>query len=111
MTEFQRISCEAAQQLMTSKACQVVDIRDDASYAAGHVSGSQLLNNINLQDFLIDADPDLPTLVFCYHGNSSQQAAHFLTERDFTEVYSVDGGVDVWRQLFPDQITAGTDAT
>ncbi|BFM15903.1 thiosulfate sulfurtransferase GlpE [Maricurvus nonylphenolicus] len=105
MSEFQRISCEQAQQMMAEKTCQVVDIRDEASFANGHVTGSQLLNNINLQDFLLDSDPDAPTLVFCYHGNSSQQAAHFLTERDFTEVYSIDGGFEVWRQLFPQQIS------
>lgn len=109
MSEFQRISCEQAQQMMAAKTCQVVDIRDEASFASGHVTGSQLLNNINLQDFLQDADPDLPTLVFCYHGNSSQQAAHFLTERDFTEVYSIDGGFEVWRQLFPQQISTANN--
>jgi thiosulfate sulfurtransferase len=43
--------------------------------------------------------------VFCYHGNSSQQAAHFLTERDFTDVFCIDGGFEVWRQLFPLQIS------
>lgn len=103
MSEFKRISCEQAQQMMGEKTCQVVDIRDETSFANGHVTGSQLLSNINLQDFLVDSDPDLPTLVICYHGNSSQQAAHFLTERDFTEVYSIDGGFEVWRQLFPQQ--------
>ena len=104
MTTFKRISCEQAQALLTSVACQITDIRDEASFAAGHVPGALHLSNINIQDFIQDADPDVPTLIFCYHGNSSQRAAHYLTERDFTEVYSIDGGMEVWQQLFPTQL-------
>lgn len=105
MSEFQRISCAAARQLIDQRKCQLVDIRDEMSYRAGHVTGSQILNNINLQDFLTDADPDLPTLVFCYHGNSSQSAAQLLAHKDFSEVYSVDGGVTEWQQLYPELIS------
>ncbi len=102
MSEFKRISCTAARQLIEHQQCQIVDIRDEMSYRNGHVTGSQMLNNINLQDFLTDADPDLPTLVFCYHGNSSQSAAQLLAHKDFSDVYSVDGGMTEWQQLYPD---------
>ena len=35
---------------------------------------------------------DAPVLVYCYHGNSSQEYAQMLADFRFNQVYSVDGG-------------------
>ncbi|MCV6613858.1 MAG: thiosulfate sulfurtransferase GlpE [Cellvibrionaceae bacterium] len=105
--KIERISCQVAAEKISEKICQVVDIRDPQSFAQGHIPGSQHLSDRNLDQFLHSADPDAPTLVVCYHGNSSQNAAAFLAERDFTEVYSVDGGFSHWGQLFPERIERG----
>ncbi len=102
-----RISCEQAYALMQIDGCQLVDIRDDQSYMMGHPSSAQLLNNDSLPGFMEQADMDKPTLVFCYHGNSSQQAAAFLQEQGFSQVHSVDGGFELWRQLYPNKVEQG----
>lgn len=107
MSTFQRISCQQAHQLLANQACQIVDIRDAMSYRMGHASGAEALDNSTLPDFLARADRSLPTLVFCYHGNSSQGAAQFLAEQQFSEVYSVDGGFEAWRSQFPHLIAQG----
>lgn len=107
MSTFQRISCQQAHQLMADQTCQIVDIRDAMSYRMGHTSGAEPLDNSTLPAFLARADRSLPTLVFCYHGNSSQSAAQFLAEQNFTAVYSVDGGFEAWRTSFPHQIAQG----
>jgi thiosulfate sulfurtransferase len=80
---------------------QLVDIRDEQSYAAGHIEGARHLDNTTLQAFVEEADPDQPVIVYCYHGNSSQPAAAFLNERGFEDVYSMDGGFEVWRSQYP----------
>ncbi|WP_068544541.1 thiosulfate sulfurtransferase GlpE [Thalassotalea crassostreae] len=89
------------EQQMGNKEIVVVDIRDANSFALNHIPGSIHLTNDNLGDFLRDADFDVPTVVCCYHGISSQQAAQFLISQDFTEVYSLDGGFEGWQQAFP----------
>ena len=99
-----RISCEQAHQLIQTGNCQVVDIRDPQSYALGHPSDALLLNNDSLPIFIEQADQAAPTLVFCYHGNSSQQAAAFLQEQGFGDVHSIDGGFEMWRQLYPSNV-------
>ncbi len=99
-----RISCEQAQQYLQQGNCQVLDIRDPQSYLLGHPQGAQPLNNDTLPGFLAQADATAPTLVFCYHGNSSQQATQFLQEQGFSNVHSVDGGFEMWRQLYPNAI-------
>ncbi|MGH1370942.1 MAG: thiosulfate sulfurtransferase GlpE [Cellvibrionaceae bacterium] len=102
-----RISCQQAFELMQGDPCQLVDIRDEQSYAMGHPSGAALLNNDTLPAFMGQADLATPTLIFCYHGNSSQQAAAFFQEQGFSQVHSVDGGFEQWRQLYPKHVEQG----
>ncbi|MAY40054.1 MULTISPECIES: thiosulfate sulfurtransferase GlpE [Spongiibacter] len=97
---FKRISIDEAQQLLTEGA-QLADIRDEQSYQLGHIEGASHLRNDNLQAFIEAADPDQALIIYCYHGNSSQSAAQFFVEKDFTEVYSMDGGFEAWRQHYP----------
>jgi thiosulfate sulfurtransferase len=106
MSEFQRIPPEQAQALREQGAV-VVDIRDPQSFALGHISGSHHLDNHSLADFIAKADLDKPLIVSCYHGNSSQGAAAYLAHQGFAEVYSLDGGFELWRSLYPDQVAQG----
>ncbi|WP_263144413.1 thiosulfate sulfurtransferase GlpE [Pseudomonas sp. RIT-PI-AD] len=103
MTDFKRIPPETAHRLREQGAV-VVDIRDPQSFSAGHISGSRHLDNHSLADFIAQADLDKPLVVTCYHGNSSQGAAAYLVGQGFSEVYSLDGGFEAWRGLFPGEI-------
>ncbi len=100
MSDFKRIHPEQAHALREQGAV-VVDIRDPQSYALGHISGSYHLDNHSLHDFIAKADLDEPLIVTCYHGNSSQSAAAYLVNQGFSEVYSLDGGFELWRATFP----------
>ena len=100
MSDFKRIAPQHAQSLRQEGA-MVVDIRDPQSFAAGHISGSLHLDNHSLADFIARADLDAPLIVTCYHGNSSQSAAAYLAHQGFSEVYSLDGGFELWRSLYP----------
>lgn len=100
MTEFKRIPPEQAQALR-EKGAVVVDIRDPQAYASGHINGAVRLDNQNIQDFIRAADLDAPLVVVCYHGNSSQSAAAYLVSQGFSDVYSLDGGFELWRGTFP----------
>jgi thiosulfate sulfurtransferase len=103
MTDFKRISPQEAQSLRTQGGV-VVDIRDVGSYANGHISGSSHLDNYSLPDFIAAADLDHPLIVTCYHGNSSQSAAAYLVSQGFSDVYSLDGGFELWQQTFPQDV-------
>ena len=79
-----------------SNDIQIVDIRDSASFTAGHIENSTNLTNENLAQFISGADMDKPLVVVCYHGMSSQSAASYLNEQGFDDVYSLDGGYSAW---------------
>jgi len=106
MSEYKRIHPEQVPALREQGGV-VVDIRDAASFADGHIEGSTRLDNHSLPDFIASADFDLPLIVTCYHGHSSQSAAAYLAHQGFADVYSLDGGFELWRSTFPDQVQRG----
>ena len=71
------------------------------AFAAGHIPGAQHLTNQNVAAFLAQGDRQRPLIVCCYHGHSSRDAAEFLAEQGFAEVYSLDGGFEAWRLQQP----------
>ena len=97
---FKRISVSNAHQLIQAGNATIVDIRDPESFQQGHIPAARLLNQDNLPQFLASAERQLPLLVCCYHGNSSQPAAAFLADKGFVDVYSIDGGFEEWRRQF-----------
>lgn len=100
---FVRINVEDARALLATEAgkqAQIVDVRDEQSYAQGHIESAIHLDNSNLQNFVETADFDAPLIVYCYHGNMSQSAAAYLSAQGFTDAYSLDGGYEAWSAGF-----------
>lgn len=102
MDQYQCISAQQAAELIDNGAA-VVDIRDPQSFFSLHITDALSLSNDNIHDFIAEADMDKPLIVCCYHGISSQQAAGFLVQQGFEEVYSLDGGFEGWQRSFPDR--------
>ena len=94
---WSRIAPEAASVLVAERKVAIVDVRDPHSFRSGHLPGALLLDNQSVQTFIEDTDKATPVLVYCYHGNSSQGASAWLAEKGFAEVYSLDGGFEVWK--------------
>lgn len=100
MSEYSRISIQQAKELIEAEAT-IVDIRDPQSFQMGHIEGATLLDNNSLESFLQNTAKDTAVLVYCYHGNSSQQAGQFLVQQGFTQVFSMDGGFEAWKSCYP----------
>lgn len=97
---FLRIDVERARELLDGapgNGLQIVDVRDEQSFAAGHIEGALHLDNGTVHEFMATAEQDKPLLVYCYHGNMSQGAAAYFAEQGFVESYSLDGGFEAWR--------------
>lgn len=101
MPAFQILSSEEVSNKIQQNNLMIVDIRDPQTFARGHLPHAQLLNNENLENFLSTTDKQQPLLVCCYHGISSQQAAQFLADKGFAEVYSLSGGFVAWQEAYP----------
>jgi thiosulfate sulfurtransferase len=105
MSHYRCISPQQAQQLLQNEAVTVADIRDPQSFSSGHIPHAIRLDNQSLPDFIASTPNDRPVLVVCYHGHSSQNAAAYLASQGYTEVYSLDGGFEQWRSLYPEQMS------
>ena len=100
MAEFSRISIQQAHALIAAGNVTLADIRDPQSYHSAHINGAVHLDNTNIDQFIAETAKNKPLIVYCYHGNSSQSAAQFLLEQGFAEVYSMDGGFEMWRSAY-----------
>ena len=100
MSDFKRISTAQAKELIDTGKASIVDVRDAQSFNTAHIEGAVLLDNNSVDNFIDSTPKDTPVIVYCYHGNSSQSAGQFLAEKGFTEVYSVDGGFELWRTQY-----------
>lgn len=94
----------SAQELVEMQA-QILDIRDPNSFAAGHITGATAVSNDNAAEVMSALNQAEPVVVCCYHGNSSQSAAAYLAEQGF-DAYSLDGGFEQFKTLFPTHTSA-----
>lgn len=79
----------------------IADVRDLESFEEAHIKNAIHLSMPTLQEFCDEADKNQPIVVYCYHGVSSQSVAQHLMEQGFTEVYSLIGGFEVWKEYHP----------
>ncbi|PTB87205.1 thiosulfate sulfurtransferase GlpE [Pseudidiomarina aestuarii] len=107
MADFSRINTTTAHQLWEAGTARFVDIRDERSFAAGHIPRSLRLTDANVVEFLDSLEDDEAVVVVCYHGNSSQGAAQYLAHQGIEQVSSLDGGFTAWGQLFPEAVERG----
>ncbi|MEP1741418.1 MAG: thiosulfate sulfurtransferase GlpE [Kangiellaceae bacterium] len=92
---IKQISVGQAQQMIEQQQALIVDIRDPASFANGHIEGAVRIDNGNIGSFVEEADKSKPLIVVCYHGNSSQPATQVFNEQGF-EGHSLIGGMAEW---------------
>ena len=101
MSQFTRISIQQAAALLQLPSVCLADIRDPSSFNAAHGTGAFHLTNESLPQFTQQITKETPVLVMCYHGNSSQGVANYLTSIGYEKVYSIDGGFEGWRHVYP----------
>jgi rhodanese-related sulfurtransferase len=76
----------------------VLDARDSARHAAGHLDGALRLDGRNHETLLLREPRSRPVLICCYHGNASQTYAHMFADFGFTTVADLIGGWAAWEQ-------------
>jgi glyoxylase-like metal-dependent hydrolase (beta-lactamase superfamily II)/rhodanese-related sulfurtransferase len=76
---------------------QVIDIRRDGEWKAGHIKGAIHAPLHILEDRSAAIDPERKTYVFCGGGYRSIMGAEILREIGFKDVVDVKGGMAEWR--------------
>ncbi len=79
-----------------SNGGMILDVREEAEYAFGHIEGSKSIPLGELEDRLNELDKDQEILVICRTGTRSDLAAQKLAEKGFTKVVNVLPGMSSW---------------
>ncbi|MEO8359027.1 MAG: MBL fold metallo-hydrolase [Vicinamibacteria bacterium] len=75
---------------------QVVDVRRNAEWQAGHIAGALHASLHQLEDHAAYLDPTIPTYVMCGGGYRSVMATQILQDMGIREVIDVKGGMGEW---------------
>ena len=98
MNTFQIITAKDSLEFLEKKAIRLIDIRDKATFSAGHIPKAEHVDTFALNKFLENAPKDAGYLIYCYHGHSSQRIAQHLIERGLDSVYNLSGGFSAWQE-------------
>lgn len=82
----------------------ILDVREEAEYAFGHIEGSKSIPMSELEDRLNELDQDTEIYVICRTGTRSDFAAHKLSEKGFAKVYNVLPGLSSWSGVLSKKI-------
>lgn len=98
MYTYQCVSIAEAERMISDSNTLVLDMRDIRFYLGGHHPKALHLNDTNLRSLLKHMDKHIPILIYCHHGNSSQDMAQLFADFGFRNCYSLDGGYEAWFQ-------------
>ena len=103
MSNISQIDVHKVNNFLEEGSATIVDIRDPASFAMGHIPSAVPMNEQNVEELMEKLDKDKTLVVCCYHGISSQGAAGYLMSKGFKDVHSMIGGFEAWQQNYPSE--------
>jgi hydroxyacylglutathione hydrolase len=74
----------------------LLDVRDPAEWAAGHLPGSSNIPVADLEERLAAVPRDRPVVVYCQSGSRAAIAASLLRARGVADVQVFSGGYAEW---------------
>lgn len=93
---FARVNPDRAQTLLKSGKIEVIDVREPADWARGHLPGARLVTLAELRE---NTEAHLGrdgVLFVCAAGVRSETAARIALDHGLTQVYSLIGGTQSW---------------
>ncbi|WP_350561011.1 rhodanese-like domain-containing protein [Psychrobacter sp. CAL346-MNA-CIBAN-0220] len=98
ITEVSVAQAEAA----CHKADIIIDVREPAEYAAGHIKGAILvprgLLEFKIADLPAANSADTDILLYCKTSGRAALAAQSLAALGYTQVVSIAGGYNAWTE-------------
>ena len=93
-----QISVEALSGQLQARDVQVLDVRREPEWEAGHIAGASWWPLDNFKVAPPEIDRDVPIAVHCKGGYRSMIACSLLQRAGFQNVVNVVGGFDAWQQ-------------
>ena len=97
-TETHRLEISLAEYLAARQgsAAQVIDVREQEEWDAGHMAEATLIPLAELEQRRHELDPTAPVVIVCRSGRRSLIAADYLDQVGFSKARSLAGGMLAW---------------
>lgn len=95
---LEQISVQDLSQQIALGKLQVLDVRREGEWQAGHLAGAQWSPLDRFGDALPNLDRNIPIAVHCKSGYRSLIACSFLQRAGYHHIVNVLGGFDAWQQ-------------
>lgn len=94
------VSTLEATHLINREDAVIIDVREPADYASGHVLGAKNVPLSQLESRIGDLEKHKakPVIVCCEAGNRAGAAQAALRAKGFERAVNLSGGVAAWRQ-------------
>lgn len=89
-----------AVQLINRRDAVVVDVREDAEYATGHIANARHIPLAKVAERIRELEKfkSRPVIVYCRSGSRAASAAGILRNNGFSEVVALHGGISAWQE-------------
>jgi hydroxyacylglutathione hydrolase len=98
LATLREISVQELQQQLSGNGMQVLDVRREAEWMAGHVDGAAWWPLDRFRVSPPEVDLSVPLAVHCQSGYRSVIACSLLQRAGFKNVVNVSGGFGAWQQ-------------
>ncbi len=99
--DIKQVSADEFEKAIGNQGIQVLDVRTAGEYQGGHLKKAFLAdwtNQAQFKDRTQYLDKTKPVYVYCLSGGRSAAAAQWLQEQGYSNVYSLKGGINAWKQ-------------
>jgi hydroxyacylglutathione hydrolase len=98
LATLSQITIESLNDRLPASALQVLDVRREPEWEAGHIAGAAWWPLDNFKVAPPEIDRDVPVAVHCKGGYRSMIACSLLQRAGFKNVFNLVGGFDAWQQ-------------
>jgi len=88
---------EVAKAMKSDNQPRLIDVRTPAEWQLAKIEGAQLITE-ELHQQIMGWPKDTPMVFYCHTGQRSMDGAAYFTGHGFTNVKSMNGGIDAWSQ-------------
>ncbi len=98
--EIREMDLQQAHGKHQSEEVVIIDVREAHEFSGGHIPGAQHISR-GMLEFKADSHPALKDknreiLVYCKTGGRAALAAQQLKKMGYSNVHSIQGGMDAW---------------
>jgi rhodanese-related sulfurtransferase len=97
---YTNLSAQPFAQILQEEGAVLLDVRTPAENQNARIEGSTLVPVREFEAYLgqLPEAKETPILVYCNSGSRSRYAAQQLSQRGYTRVYNLAGGILQWYQ-------------